>query len=280
MPLDENQKKFIDVNQKKLSVRKLARHLGVDRSEVTKYLGKKPSPTLALPTKGIWPVIFLAVMILAVHLRSPAFEQPHDSGDQIFYTAVAMKLDAVGFKGYNLHDIGMTTDRSNRTLKLTHDKNTQETILKIHQLEGISFYNEPLFYAPPLLPYFIKLSHDIVANGKDYRLLDRNLWDKSKKLDFFKNPEIEFFALLVPFLSNLLIMVIVIIFCQRFLNSLTAFYAAILLSVSPINIMSASRIWADSTLTLFYTAALMLFYFASEKNHLGFAISGGVCAGS
>ncbi|MFI5205742.1 MAG: ArnT family glycosyltransferase, partial [Candidatus Paceibacterales bacterium] len=141
---------------------------------------------------------------------------------------------------------------------------------------GFIYYDEPLFYEPPLFPYLLKFSHDIFAPHKKYIIIDTKTWAKSLKKGvprFFSN---SFYNSIVPFTFNLLSIAVLFLFCSRFINNDVAFYAGLFLAVSPAHVMTAMKIWTDSIGLLFYCSTLFFFYLAYKKNSVLYIILSGI----
>lgn len=286
--LTDYQKRYILEHYQTLSKNKLAKTLGVPKKDIIRFIKKYKeegdSGDKVFPQHKkridrfpplLWTLIFFCVAVFAFSLRLGTFFQSHNTGDQVFYTAVAMKLDKFGFNGYNLQEVGLRKINDHTTL-IIHEKNPERTLLAVHKKDGFNFYDEPVFYAPPVLPYLIKFSHDIFAGGKDYLMAKKPQFNDKGLPRFLK---FEFYRTIVPFSFSILTIILLIIFCKTYFNRHIALYAALLLSVSPIDIMSSSRVWADTALTFFIALSLALFYIADEKKNIFYAILGGISWG-
>jgi 4-amino-4-deoxy-L-arabinose transferase-like glycosyltransferase len=72
---------------------------------------------------------------------------------------------------------------------------------------------------------------------------------------------------------------LVYIFCLSFINQQTALLASLLLSVSPISVLCASRIWSDSTLSFFMFTAALFFLLSNNKSNIWLAVISGIFSG-
>jgi len=74
---------------------------------------------------------FIILLVFAIFLRSGTFFTSHNSDDQVYYHAAAMKLDREGFKGYNLQNVGLVDKGDVRSLII--ESNPKKTILAIQK---------------------------------------------------------------------------------------------------------------------------------------------------
>jgi len=208
----------------------------------------------------------LTILIIAATIRAGAFFYPHDSWDQRYYASLAMKLDSGGFKEYNLQNVVFNKLPGTEGVEISKDYHSDHTLLGDFRKHGFTYYDEPLFYEPPLFPYLIKFSHDVFAQHKKFVYIDHQTWIESQKngsLHFFRN---SFYNSIVPFTFSLLSIVIIFWFCSRYINEDVAFYSSLFLTVSPVHVLTATKVWTDSIGLLFYCSTLFFFYIAYKKN--------------
>jgi len=220
---------------------------------------------------------FLCILALAAVLRMGTFFYPHNSWDEIYYSSLAMKLDTSGFKEYNLKNVVFNKLPGAQGVEIKKVYNSDNDLISKQKRRGLYYYDEPLFYEPPLLPYLIKFSHDLFARGQKHLYIDLNAWvyaHKNHLPAFFKQ---EFYKTIVPFTFSLLSICMVFWFCSKFINETTAFYAALFQAVNPVDIMAANRIWTDCIAAFFFTSTLFLFYIAYKKDSLSIILLSGIC---
>ncbi len=180
-----------------------------------------------------------------------------------------MKLDHGGFKSYNLQNAGII--EKNGSKEITIVNNPKRTILAEEKSYGFYCYDEPLFYSPPVFPYLINFSHHLFSPGDSYYYLIPH-----NSIRFHQK---EFYANIIPFLFSLLTIILLYIFCVLWFDLETGLLASLLLSVSPINILCAGRLWSDSALTFFMFGALLFFLLGVKKNNLWITLLGGILSG-
>jgi 4-amino-4-deoxy-L-arabinose transferase-like glycosyltransferase len=221
----------------------------------------------------------LIILFIAAIIRAGTFFDSHHSWDQIFYSSLAMKLDTGGFKDYSLQNVAFKKLPGDGGVEIYKDHNRENTLLEKFREHGFTYYDEPLFYEPPLFPYLLKFSHDIFAPHKKYLFIDIGTWARSQKkesLHFFRD---SFYSTIVPFTFNLLSILIVFLFCSRYFNKDVAFYAGLFLALSPAHVMIGMKIWTDSIGLFFYCLTLFFFYIAYQKNSiLNIVLSGIFCS--
>lgn len=292
--LTDSQKRYILDNYKTISRNKISKTLGVSKRDVITFLKKQREETkqpLSVSSasgntpwkyRGLfWSVVFLVVLVLAGVVRFGIFYMPHSTGDQNLYTIVAMKLSTQGFKGYNLREAAMViADERKALIKIIHERDPERTILAQQKRDGFIYYDEPLFYAPPVFPYLITLSHGLFYRGRPFVFVDKDRWAKRAK-EQNERPFIhdDFYRTIVPFLFGLLSVIVIILFSLRYLNRPIALWASILFCVGPISILCGSRVWADTVLTFFTSLGIFLYYIADDRNSVGLALLSGIsCA--
>ncbi len=220
-------------------------------------------------------IFITAVLFLAFLLRAGTFFSPHDSWDQVYYTCVAMKLDTCGFAGYSLQHVGFQEKQN--YVRVYVEPDDAKNFLS--QRKELNAYNEPVFYAPPVLPFLLKVSHDVFAGGSDHMFINGRIWRADQKKGFSVFYAKEFYKTVIPLTFSLLTILIVMLFCLEQIGPLASFYAGLLLSVNPVDIMAANKIWTDDIFTFFFTAALLLLYYAHKNNCSVTVLFSGIMAG-
>jgi 4-amino-4-deoxy-L-arabinose transferase-like glycosyltransferase len=223
----------------------------------------------------------LIVIAFAAAFRVGAFFCPHSSWDQLYYSSLAMKLDTGGFKDYNLQEVALKKVPGITASEIYREPDDTKTVIGKFKKKGFTYYDEPLFYEPPLFPYLLKFAHDIFAPHQKYLYMDLKTWKQNRQeggQHFYGNP---FYTAIVPMTFSFLAVILVFLFCSKYINEPTAFYAGVLLAVSPVNVMTATKIWTDSTGLFFYCATLFAFYIAYKKDkddYFSIIYAGVLCA--
>ncbi|MBN1872062.1 MAG: glycosyltransferase family 39 protein [Candidatus Omnitrophica bacterium] len=228
----------------------------------------------------------LCILVFAALVRSFTFQLPHDNGDQVFYLGLAMKLDKFGFGGYTLRNIdvgGIVSETGvKQVLGLYPTEKEQGTLLLGLARTGVTYYDEPLFHRSYGFPYALMFSHRIFSredpylalytsgrhpNGYVYSLNSRQTWP------------LQFYAAFVPFIFSLLFILCTYILGKRLFSRNVAIMAAFLVAISPIEILSSQKTWADTMLSFFVVFSLLLFYMAKERHNPVLSFSAGLSCG-
>ncbi|MBN3037814.1 MAG: glycosyltransferase family 39 protein [Candidatus Omnitrophica bacterium] len=224
--------------------------------------------------------LLLVILIFAFILRMPTFTLAHDNGDQLIYLGLAMKLDRFGLCEYNLQGVDLRRDDSNLRFVLSED--LQGSLLNDLIKAGAVYYDEPLFHRPYVFSYTLMLSHRIFSGDEPYSVLQASARDQQGRLYVKEAPKLWFsqlYAALIPFLFSLLFIFGTYLLARRFFSEKTALISAFLITISPIEILCAQRIWADTMLSSFVLLSVFLFFLAKDKNSLLLSFLSGVSCG-
>jgi len=229
--------------------------------------------------KGVRTAIIVsAILLVSLLFRVPSFYLPHNHGDQIQYLALAMKLDNSGFSGYNLRDVSLLLSVDKTSFAFAPREKYPKHIDFTKTLP--EYYDEPLFHKPPLFIYALVLSHKLFVQGKIYEGLGgSSLGYKVFKTRPKKFLEIQFYSMIVPILFSLLLIMATFFLGKILFSEKIATYAALLLSFSPIELLSANRIWTDDMLAFFVTTSVILFLIARKKERSWISCIAGISAG-
>ncbi|OGW75832.1 MAG: hypothetical protein A2Z72_04175 [Omnitrophica bacterium RBG_13_46_9] len=218
----------------------------------------------------------LFVLLISLFFRLPAFYFQHYRGDQIIYIALAMKLDKSGFQGYNLRGVDLFKYEDRDFIKAVPAPEGS----KGNMLEKLpSYYDIPLFHKPPLFIYALMFSHKLFAHDKPYLALSADLYSRypfTGPKSFFKG---QFYSVFVPVSFSLLLIAATFFFGRVLFSGKVGVCAAMLLSISPIELMTSQKIWADDILAFFVAAALISYYLGKERRNLPLIFMAGSCAG-
>ena len=224
--------------------------------------------------------LLIIILIFAAIVRFPTFKLPHDNGDQIFYLGLALKLDKFGFSEYTLRRLDVRGNDS--ILGLFPTQEEQGNLLKGLAKTGVTYYDQPLFHRTYGFPYALMFSHKIFAQGRPYLALKTSARDEKGRV-YSKEAEktwfAQFYAAIVPFLFSLLFIFTTYLLAKMFFSQKIALISAFLISISPIEILCAQKIWADTMLSFFVVLTVLLFFLAKQKQNLFICILAGVSAG-
>ncbi len=228
-------------------------------------------------------LVLLLILVFAFWIRSKAFWLPHWQGEQKHYVVLAMKLDKVGFgSGYNLRgtDLGNSILPENPPIELTYCRPALEALkgnfVQTLKMAGHSYYDEPLYYNPPLFPYLLMASHKLFANqALFYGVCTSNLGEKVRSVKPKIIFQAQFWAVIVPLFFNLGVIIMTFLFGVRFFNEKIGLWASFLMAVNPVSIFLAHRVGPEDMLTFFMALSLFLYLiFLQKKNYLGIAAAG------
>ncbi|MDD5006009.1 MAG: phospholipid carrier-dependent glycosyltransferase [Candidatus Omnitrophica bacterium] len=141
-------------------------------------------------------------------------------------------------------------------------------------LEGFLGERETLSHHPPALPFLLGISHRIFANKMFYLVSGSN--------DIYlmlRNSAFQFFACFVNLLSSLLLILAVYFLGSLFFSHKVGLLSALFLSLTPTDLMTANKIWADDMTALFATLAVILYLYVLKKNRPAFSLLGGLSCG-
>lgn len=304
--LTGEQKKFILENYKKMPDRSIAKSLGIYRQVVHEYreeiISGKAKTDSYLPGSRagvfmkkragiILTVLFIGILLFALNVRKHTFNLPHFRGDQHHYAGLAFKLDTQGISGYNLRGIDIHKSEISPHLFQLKAASDKGHVLKDLARANITYYDEPLHHIPFGFPMAIALSHKIFAHGEPYYLLsvpeERNIIIQAPRgvglRDFRFAAGVkgkQYYSIIIPLLFSLLLISLVY-FLAKYLykNEIIAFTAMFLMAISPIDILTSQKIWADDMTAMLTLAALLLYVLAVGEKKPLLALAGGVLCG-
>ncbi|MFH1046027.1 MAG: phospholipid carrier-dependent glycosyltransferase [Candidatus Omnitrophota bacterium] len=225
-------------------------------------------------------VLLLVILIFAGLIRGYTFTLPHDNGDQLFYLGLAMKLDQFGFNGYTLRNIDL--QGNNYLLQFLPGEVENGGLLQFLAKNGVSYYDEPLFHRSYGFPYVLMLAHRLLAHGEPYTTLITSVKDAAGRVSSLYSDKmwpLQFYAAVVPFTFSLLFIVATFFLARSFFSFKIALVSCFLIAISPIDILSAQKVWADSMVSFFVTMTVFLFFMARDKSNLVLAFLAGIACG-
>jgi len=293
---------FILKNLDTMSNKEIARELYIPRDIVQKYREnaafKKATlhftelvPADKFPVAKIkkalpW-VVFTAILLLAIDLRHHTFNLPHYRGDQHHYAGLAFKLATQGINGYNLRGIDVYVSKQFPDLITIAPAKDKGYILKSLEEGGITYYDEPLHHIPFGFPAALLISHSIFAFNSPFHLLAVNERDAMKPVvglkNFRFNPEIagkQFYAVIVPlFFSFLMICLVYFMAKILFNDEWIALTAMFLMTISPVDIMTSQKVWADDMTAGLATLGAFLYIVSIRNERPVMSLLGGIFCG-
>ncbi|MCK5259584.1 MAG: glycosyltransferase family 39 protein [Candidatus Omnitrophica bacterium] len=282
--LNEKQKKFILKNHKDASVRQIAKSLNISRTDVRNFiktLEKVPSPGIFSKYKKFFlPLSILVLLTVHFAIRYNTFWLSHLFGDQNQYTALALKLEKLGFDGYNLRGVDIKpTDETQEIFAISLSKDEEGSLMKGLKLAGAGYYDIPFFHKGPAFPIALMLSHRLFNRRDDYLLVRQHLGKQVFEIKpkyFFSS---QFYAVIVPLFFSMALMLLTLYLGKMLFSYRVGFYAAFMMAVNPISILTAHKLWADDMVALFVALSAVLFYLAQEKDKLWFSLLAGISCG-
>lgn len=220
-------------------------------------------------------LIMAGLLIFNFILNSPSFYTPHANGDQRSYVGIAMKLDRYGFQEYNIKRINVSLDEDG-ILKYYYSADDEKgDYLRYLEDEGLNFYNQPLFHAPPLFSYLIVASHKLFASGQPYTVVPRED-ERFKSFSNQKKIKAQFYCTIVPIIFSLLLIITSFFLGKTLYSTRVGLFSAALISITPINMLAAQRIWADGVLSVLISLTVLLYYRACVQKSLRLIILSGL----
>ncbi|MFH1772294.1 MAG: phospholipid carrier-dependent glycosyltransferase [Candidatus Omnitrophota bacterium] len=226
-------------------------------------------------------IAVLLILAFAAALRIDTFWLPHNHGDQIYYLGLAMKLENSGLKDYNLKGLNVLSDKNQNILAVvpSEDKDKGELLTELEK-DGVRYYSmQSISNMPPAYSFLLMLSHKIFSPNKEYLSVNRNLGLNAfaaRPKPFF---HAQFYAVWINFAFSLLLILVVFLLGKAFFNEQVGLWAALLMSITPVNILTSQRLWADDMTALFSALGVLLFWQGRKKNNLVFTILSGLSVG-
>ncbi len=283
--LNNEQKEFILKNHKSKSVRQIARSLGASRQDVYTFIkeSQKIQPRNSILSKHkkiLIPFAILILFIIHITLRYNTFWLSHIPGDQNQYTGLAMKLQNFGMEGYSLRGIDlMPADQENHIFSLSLSEDDEGSLIRGLKMSGAGYYDIPFFHKGPAFPIALMISHQIFRHNKDYLLVQSHLGKQvftTKPREFFSA---QFYAAIVPLFFSAVLMILTFYLGKILFSYRIGFYAAFMMAINPISILTSHKLWADDMLAAFVTLSVVFFLIAQKKQSAWISFFAGVSCG-
>jgi 4-amino-4-deoxy-L-arabinose transferase-like glycosyltransferase len=238
-------------------------------------------------TKSVGSIlIFALIFALAFYLRQFTFWLPHWQGDQSQYVMLAMKIASEkSLKAYNLSEVNTeeirpATPPGAKIAMVYRAKGQSGDILESYHRNSIGYYDMPFFYKAPLFPVILALTHQWIGPaGVPFAVVESNLAREVLKVRpqiFFST---QFWAVVVPFATSLLIVLITFLWARRRFGDRAALYAAFILAVNPVGILTSNRLWTEDLMTVFLTLSMILYFEAFVRGKLVLCFGAGALMG-
>lgn len=230
--------------------------------------------------------ILVLMLTLAFWVRRQTFWIPHWQGDQSQYVALAMKLDRQGLTGYHLSNVAIRviTMRDPENWKLIYPTLTQNEdvgdILRAYEMGGLTYYDMPLFYKAPLFPMTLMYAHRwLAADHQPYVIVSTNLRREALRIkpEFFFRAQL--WAVIVPLVSNLLVILFTYLLARRLFGDREGLYAAAIMAFNPIGVVSSNRLLTEDLSGCLSIAAVWCFLGALRRSRWLGAFGAGLLAG-
>jgi len=221
------------------------------------------------------PILFFVFALTLV--RIPGFFLPHNHGDQLIYTALAMQLDKTAGAKYSLRGADMKIRSDGHLFGLMPSAHGENGTLLAHLP---AYYDSPLFHKPPLFSWLLVYSHRIFA-GHDpaYPLIHVVPGMPLRVPVLIAAAPRQFYAQIVPFVFSITLIALTWMLGRMTRSSEAGLWAAAMIGFSALDILTAQRIWADDPAAVFTTAALILYVVSCRRTSLLWPAAAGLaCA--
>lgn len=217
--------------------------------------------------------VLLLILISAI-LRLPIFLLPHNNNDELIHLSLAKKAENYGIQvfdknEYNLFYIERGLDLNNQLIAILGGQRKTGSLL-----ESFLGEREKLSHHPPALPFFIAASHKVFSNSIEY------LVNTSGNLYFMlRNMPVQFYACIVQFLFSLFLILSVYFLGNMFFSHRLGLLSALFLSLTPIELLTANKIWADDMTAFFVVLAVIMHLYGLKTDRPLCSLFAGVSCG-
>ncbi|MCG3175089.1 MAG: hypothetical protein MOGMAGMI_00011 [Candidatus Omnitrophica bacterium] len=230
--------------------------------------------------------LLVCILFGALWVRRQTFWIPHWQGDQSQYVALAMKLDQKGMAGYHLYNVAIRVITIKGTDKwqviyptLTPNSDVGD-IIRAYEMHGLTYYDMPLFYKAPLFPMALMYAHRLLTAGDHpYLIVKTNLREEALRLRPAWFLQAQLWAVVVPLVSNLLVILWTYLLGRRLFGDREGLYGAAIMAANPISVVSSNRLLTEDFTGIFCIVTVWLFVGAlGRRSWLG-ACAAGLVAG-
>ncbi|MEW6075226.1 MAG: glycosyltransferase family 39 protein [Candidatus Omnitrophota bacterium] len=223
---------------------------------------------ITVPLK-ITALFFIVLLFFA--LRVHTFYLSHINNDELIYLGLALKIDQSGFKvfdgHYNIYNLDLKIGKNFVGIKPSGERlGTLAQLLRVD--EGVE--TQQLSHHPPLLSLLLAASHRIFMPNHAYISSFRRINANAVFLQWYCGS--------IPFFASLLTVFLVYLLGKAFFCQRVGLFAAFLLVVTPTDMLTAQKIWADNLVTLCILLSVYAYWLSLKKNSAVLAVLSGVCA--
>ncbi|MCG3176590.1 MAG: hypothetical protein MOGMAGMI_01548 [Candidatus Omnitrophica bacterium] len=226
-----------------------------------------------------------AVLVAAV-LTAQTFWLQHGKGDELFYVATAMKLEASGWSGYSLRGVDDRRVQGIYREFTPAASGAEGTLLSALKKSGAVYYDAPLLTQPPLLSLLIQGSHRLLDGRSAYRILPfplpfpRDLRPSEANTVRWRVVRTQLYAALWPFLFGLLsVGAVYALTLELSDDRRAATWASLLMAAAPEHLLASSKIWADTAVTVLVTLSVWAWIRARRSDSSPMALAAGALCG-
>ncbi|NQU19442.1 glycosyltransferase family 39 protein [bacterium] len=216
----------------------------------------------------------LILLVITAILRLPTFFLSHNNNDELIHLSLAMKIEKYGFnvfekQQYNLFFVDRGFSPKNHLIGVREGKDRIGSLLS-----GFLGERSKLSHHPPVLPFFLSLSHKFFTNNLVY------LANISNNIYFMlRNAKFQFYACFIPFLFSLFFILSVYVLGSLFFSHRVGLISAFFLSLTPIELLTANKIWADDMTAFFAVLSVIFYLYALKSNKSVFSLLSGLVCG-
>jgi hypothetical protein len=222
----------------------------------------------ALKTLGRAALI-IGIATLFLYRASETFVSDHSFGDQKSYLGIAMKLERFGFREYNLRRINRVYSEDG--VEYVYVDQGKGELLQAYISEGVAFFDQPLFHAPPLFPYLLSFSHRMFSPKGGYKILSPAA---AKEIGLKERIRAQLYSCFIPLFFGLALIVATFFLARMIFDYWTAVIAMFLVAISPVTILTSEILWADTLVASLVTlTVLLLFCYFRSHNASCFVLS-------
>ena len=198
-----------------------------------------------------------------------------------------MKYDVMGMDGLNLDQAGVHKIRFTRypdwmfiypTLLKEGEKGD---FSRAYEQFGLEFNNMPLYYKAPLFPAVLSASHRLFTKPEQpFTVLNTRTDFDMQRIEFnWYFMQAQFWAVIVPMFSSLLVVLMTFFFSRQFFDGRTSLYAMLFMAIHPVDVVTSYKLLTDDFVTFFVIASLFLFFLACKKKNAFIALLAGMTEG-
>ena len=226
--------------------------------------------------------ILAGIVLVAGLLRFGTFYLPHAQGDQLFYTALALKLAKFGMDDYNLRGVDFVDDPSGTVIALQlSDREEKGRILESLERKNIFYYTrETLSNMPPLYSYALMWSHRLFGADDNLFLLVRTDggWNAIKTLSF-AILQLQFYAVWINYALSLLLVFLTFCIGHSVFDRTIGLVAAAFMALNPVDLLTSQRTWADELSACLFAACTLLLLRGMQSRSLIWLVGAGFACG-